>query len=83
MNQSQLKMNQNQNMFQNNLLAEKRAEYLLNNCVSACKGQIECRQLQGIIEAEPSLASKIIYTKIKDKIQEISYYLNILHKYKI
>ena len=72
-NQSQLKMNQNQNMFQNNLLAEKRVEYLLNNCVNACKGQIECRQLQGIIEAEPSLASKIIYPKIKDKIQEISF----------
>ena len=63
----------NQNMLKNNLIAEKRTEYLLNNCVSAYKGQIECRQLEGIIEAEPSLASKIIYPKIKDKIQEISF----------
>ena len=73
MNQSQLKLNQDQNMFQNILLAEKRPEYLLNICLSACKGQIEYLQFQGIIEAEPSLSSKIIYSKIKDKIQEISF----------
>ena len=58
---------------QKNLLAEKRMEYLINNCVSVCKEQMECRQLQNLIDEKPFLASKIIYQKIKDKIQEISF----------
>ena len=57
----------------NNLLTEKRYEYLINNCVSACKEQTECRLLQNLIDEKPFLASRIIYQKIKDKIQEISF----------
>ena len=56
-----------------NIISEKRGQYLLNNCVSVCKGQLECRQLQKMIEIKPSLASNIIYPKIKDKLQEISF----------
>ena len=74
---------QNNNYFSNNnkpnansfnlILSEKREEYLINNCVNLCKEQIECRQLQKILEEKPSIASNIIYYKIKDKIQEISF----------
>ena len=56
-----------------NLLTDKKEEYLINNCVSLCKEQIECRQLQKMIDTEPSLASNVIYSKIKEKIQEISF----------
>ena len=62
----------NMNM-QNDLMAEKRLEYLISNCVSVCKEQMECRLLQNILDEKPFLASRIIYQKIKDKIQEISF----------
>ena len=58
---------------QNALLSDKREEYLINNCVGLCKEQAECRQLQKILELNPSLASNVIYSKIKEKIQEISF----------
>ena len=58
---------------QNSFISEKREEYLINNCVNLCKEQIECRQLQSILDANPTLASNVIYPKIKDKIQEISF----------
>ena len=41
--------------------------------MSLCKEQAECRQLQTIIDSDHSLPSTIIYPKIKDKIQEISF----------
>ena len=53
-------------------LLKKRDENLINNCVTLCKEQIECRLLQKKIDEDPSLASNVIYDKIKDKIQEIS-----------
>ena len=53
-------------------LLKKREENLINNCVTLCREQIECRLLQKIIDEEPSLASNVIYDKIKDKIQELS-----------
>ena len=53
-------------------ILKKRDETLINNCVTLCKEQIECRLLQKKIDEEPSLASNIIYDKIKDKVQEIS-----------
>jgi len=53
-------------------LIKKREENLINNCVTLCREQIECRLLQKKIDAEPSLASNVIYDKIKDKIQELS-----------
>ena len=77
MNQPQKNINSNQKIpyskSQTSFLSEKREEYLINNCVSLCKEQIECRQLQAILDADPSLSSNIIYPKIKDKIQEISF----------
>ena len=53
-------------------LLKKREENLINNCVTLCKEQIECRFLQKKIDEDPSLASNVIYDKIKDKVQEIS-----------
>ena len=53
-------------------LLKKRDENLINNCVTLCKEQIECRLLQKKIDEDPSLASNVIYDKIKDKVQEIS-----------
>jgi hypothetical protein len=35
---------------------------------------LECRLLQKKIDEDPSIASNIIYDKIKDKVQEISCY---------
>ena len=67
---------QNMNNLQNGeiplSLLKKRDENLINNCVTLCKEQIECRLLQKKIDEDPSLASNVIYDKIKDKIQEIS-----------
>ena len=62
----------NINNLQNNLLMKKNEENLINNCVTLCKEQLEYRQLQKIIDNDPSIASNIIYEKIKDKVQEIS-----------
>ena len=56
----------------NNLMFKKKEENLINNCVTLCKEQMECRLLQKIIEEDPSIATSIIYDKIKDKVQEIS-----------
>ena len=53
-------------------LLKNRDENLINNCVTLCKEQIECRLLQKKIDEDPSLASNVIYEKIKDKVQEIS-----------
>ena len=62
--------NQNQNLYYFN--AQKKEENLINNCVTLCKEQMECRLLQKKIDEDPTLASEVIYDKIKDKIQEIS-----------
>jgi hypothetical protein len=59
----------NINNMPNVFLAKKNEENLINNCVTFCKEQLECRQLQKIIDADPSTASNVIYDKIKDKIQ--------------
>ena len=53
-------------------MLKKKEENLINNCVTLCKEQMECRLLQKKIDEEPSIASSIIYDKIKDKVQEIS-----------
>jgi hypothetical protein len=79
-------MNNNMNNFQNKInifnqnkndmnliMLKKKEENLINNCVTLCKEQIECRFLQKIIDEDPSIASNIIYDKIKDKVQEISF----------
>ena len=42
-------------------------ENLINNCVTLCKEQIECRLLQKKIDEDPSLASKVIYDMLGDK----------------
>ena len=71
--------NQNKNIYnhkssnKNTYISDKREEYLINNCMNLYKEQIECRQLQSIIDSHPALAANIIYPKIKDKIQEISF----------
>ena len=70
---------QNKNIYNfpsnnNNIyISDKREEYLIINCMSLYKEQIECRQLQSIIDSNPALASNLIYPKIKYKIQEISF----------
>jgi hypothetical protein len=56
----------------NYLMLRKKDENLINNCVTLCKEQLECRLLQKKIDEDPSIASNIIYDKIKDKVQEIS-----------
>ena len=62
---------QNKNIYNfpsnnNNIyISDKREEYLINNCMSLYKEQIECRQLQSIIDSNPALASNLIYPKIK------------------
>ena len=74
------KMKNNNNIFnQNNskndvnlLMLKKKEENLINNCVTLCKEQMECRLLQKKIDENPTLASEVIYDKIKDKVQEIS-----------
>ena len=54
------------------LLGKKNEENLINNCVTLCKKQFECRQLQKIVDIDPSIASNVIFDKIKDKVQDIS-----------
>jgi len=65
----------NQNNSKNDvnlLMLKKKEENLINNCVTLCKEQMECRLLQKKIDEDPTLASEVIYDKIKDKVQEIS-----------
>ena len=62
----------NQNNLKSDNMLKKKDDNLINNCVSLCKEQMECRLLQKKIEEDPSLASTVIYDKIKDKVQEIS-----------
>ena len=62
------------NLDQNNLNNHKRKEeILIESCETLCKEQLECRQLQKMIDDNPSIASDLLYGKIKDKIQEISF----------
>jgi len=65
---------QNNNMFNPNnkndinfIMLRKKEENLINNCVTLCKEQLECRLLQKKIDEEPSIASNIIYDKISFK----------------
>ena len=59
---------------QNNLNNDKRREeILIESCETLCKEQLECRQLQKLIDDDPSIASALLYDKIKDKVQEISF----------
>ena len=63
---------QNQNNEMNAIMLKKKEDNIINNCVTLCKEQLECRFLQKMIDENPSIASSVIYDKIKDKIQEIS-----------
>ena len=63
---------QNQKNEMNLLMLKKKEDNLINNCVTLCKEQIDCRLLQKMIDENPSIASSILYDKIKDKVQEIS-----------
>ena len=62
----------NPNISKNDTILKKKEDNIINNCVTLCKEQMECRLLQKKIEDDPSLASTVIYDKIKDKVQEIS-----------
>jgi hypothetical protein len=52
---------------------KKKEEILIESCDILCKEQLECRQLQKLIDDNPSIASALLYNKIKDKVQEISF----------
>ena len=59
---------------QNNLNNNKRKEeILIESCETLCKEQLQCRQLQKLIDDDPSISSTLLYDKIKDKVQEISF----------
>ena len=59
-------------MQMNSVLSTINEKDLFDNCGNLCKEQLECRILEKRLEENPSLASSLIYNKIKDKFHEIS-----------
>ena len=60
------------NMQYSQILNSYNDKKILENCANLCKDQLKCRILQKKLDENPSLASSLIYIKIKDKFYEIS-----------